>query len=357
MTEVLAPPLPEPRYRVAEVTLTGAQPKYLEFDFKADHILLLESTADISKVYVAFNEPSIFIQLSKAVSVSMPSAMVDCLWFKWDASEEGKKLVFYYSGAPFLEVAVNIVTLGNDYVGLARESTLSSLLGQVDLKLSELRDSLRKSTIDTTVYEKTLADVWYYLTLIKAKTDNLDILLSSIKATGTETPRTLSNLYDAIVGVEPRNLTQISGTTLTGRDWSLDFMKLQNLDITLTLLAKLQRWGRDVSPTWIHGDEVTAPAAGTKLASVTVGAGKTGYIYGFYIGAGEANDFKLNWISGGVSKSIRIPFPGKGSLQSVEHIALNEGLPADGGTEISITNVNAGGAGVVYQARILYVEV
>lgn len=117
------------------------------------------------------------------------------------------------------------------------------------------------------------------------------------------------------------------------------------------------RWGRDVEPTWIHGSEVVAPAAGTALVSKAVGTGKSGYIYGFFISAGEANDFLINWTSGTVAYSIRIIFAGKGSLQYVDILPLNEGLPADAGTSISITNVNAGSAGVVYQARLLYAEV
>jgi len=132
---------------------------------------------------------------------------------------------------------------------------------------------------------------------------------------------------------------------------------LSQLDVTLSTLAKLKRWGRSVEPKWVHADEVTAPAADTALVSVTVSAGKTGYIYGFFISAGEANDFKINWTSGGVAKSIRIPFSGSGALQYVDFVALNEGLGADEGTDITITNVNAGSAGVVYQARLLYAEV
>jgi len=132
---------------------------------------------------------------------------------------------------------------------------------------------------------------------------------------------------------------------------------LSQLDVTLSTLAKLKRWGRDVEPEWVHADEVTAPAADTALVSVTVSTGKTGYIYGFFISAGEANDFKINWTSGGVAKSIRIPFSGSGALQYVDFVALNEGLGADEGTDITITNVNAGSAGVVYQARLLYAEV
>ena len=50
----------------------------------------------------------------------------------------------------------------------------------------------------------------------------------------------------AVSAVQPRNLVQVSGTPLTGRDWSLDLAKLQNLDVSLsqllsTLLSTLPR--------------------------------------------------------------------------------------------------------------------
>jgi hypothetical protein len=175
----------------------------------------------------------------------------------------------------------------------------------------------------------------------------------------------------------PFNLAKVAGTTLTGRDWSSDFARLQNidvplssraseatlsgiagqLDVKLSVLSRLIKWGRDVTPFWVHGGEVTAPAAGTALVSWTVPSGRVGYIYGFFISAGEGNDFKLNWTSGGVAYSRRIVFPGKSTLHFVDVIALNEGLPADAGTSITITNVNAGSAGIVYQAALLVVAV
>jgi hypothetical protein len=117
------------------------------------------------------------------------------------------------------------------------------------------------------------------------------------------------------------------------------------------------RWGRNYEPSWTYGAESTAPAAGSTLVSKTVLTGKTGYIHGFLISSGEENNFKVNWTSGGVAKSVRIVFSAKGSLSCVSTIPLNEGLPADAGTAISITNVNAGAAGVIYQASVLVMEV
>jgi|GEM_PF-1519567 len=158
----------------------------------------------------------------------------------------------------------------------------------------------------------------------------------------------LSALRDALKGADDKDFSTL--------ETDVEAI-LAKLDVALSTLAKLQRWGRNVEPSWVHADEVTAPAADTKLVNTTISTGKKGYIYGFFISAGEANDFKINWISGGETKSIRIPFSGKGALHYVDITPLNEGLPADEGTEISITNVNAGGSGVVYQARLFIAEV
>jgi len=120
-------------------------------------------------------------------------------------------------------------------------------------------------------------------------------------------------------------------------------------------LSQLIRWGRYVSPYWVDGVEVTAPTSNTKLVSKTV-VGNEGYIYGFYIAVDEANDFMINWVSKGVSKSLRVKVMGAGSLEVIDNIPLNEGSPADKNTEISITNVNNGSAGAKYYARLLYAE-
>jgi len=132
---------------------------------------------------------------------------------------------------------------------------------------------------------------------------------------------------------------------------------VKNLDVALSVLYKLIKFNRNVTPVWVYGSEVTAPAANTSLVSKTVSTGRTGYVYGIFISAGEANDFKLNWTSGGVAYSIRIPFSSKGAVQVVFDVPANEGLPADAGSTISIVNVNAGSTGVVYQAGFLYAEV
>jgi len=116
------------------------------------------------------------------------------------------------------------------------------------------------------------------------------------------------------------------------------------------------KWGIPGAPTWNYNVAITAPGAGAVLATHTVAAGVKGYIFGISISVGEANVFLLNWISGGTARSKRIVFGSQGSIVDVEEVAMNAGLLADTGTAITITNINAGGAGVVYQADVLVGE-
>jgi len=121
--------------------------------------------------------------------------------------------------------------------------------------------------------------------------------------------------------------------------------------------AKLIRWGRDVAPDWTHAAEVVAPGAGAVLVTQAVTAGVLGYIYGFFIACTEANSFLVNWTSATVAYSKRMVFGAAGSMEAIDNVAFNEGLPADAGSNITITNVVAGAALQVYQACLLYAEV
>ena len=204
------------------------------------------------------------------------------------------------------------IAILEDTVGIAKDSTLSSILSKLDVNLS------------TRASESTLVAVRDRLPISLTTSGNFKVAI----------------LEDSV-----------------GLAKSSDLANLANLDVALSYLWKLLRWGRNVEPSWVHGGEVTAPAAGTALVSKTVSSGKSGYIYGFYISADEGNTFKINWTSGEVAYSTRILFPGPGTLHYIDLIPVNEGLPASGGTTITITNVNAGSTGVVYQAGILYAEV
>ncbi len=124
-------------------------------------------------------------------------------------------------------------------------------------------------------------------------------------------------------------------------------------DIVIAQMSQLIRWGRAVTPVWVYGGEITAPPANTALVSVSVPSGKRGYIYGVYISADDANDFKINWTSNATSRSIRILLGSKGTVLAVFNTPINEGYPADPQTTITITNIFAGGPISVYQVGLL----
>ena len=112
-----------------------------------------------------------------------------------------------------------------------------------------------------------------------------------------------------------------------------------------------------VEPAWVHGDPVVAPAAGATLVSKTVSSGKKGYIYGIMITVPEPNTIIVSWVSSNVTKSLKIEFGGKGTLKDSSTIPINEGYPADSGTNISVSVVNAGSSDLTYQASLLIGEV
>jgi hypothetical protein len=197
-------------------------------------------------------------------------------------------------------------------------------------------------------FDNKLNETLSALTGIRSQTDNLDVLLSSRASEATLSTRASEA---TLAGIK----TQTDKLTFDTNN-RLAIQNPPNLDVALTSLARLERWGKDIEPFWVHAAEVTAPAAGTALVSRTVTAGKQGFIYGFLITAQEANDFRINWTST-TARSIRITYNAAGSVESIDATPLNQGLPADGGSTITITNVNAGGSGKVYQARLLYAEV
>jgi hypothetical protein len=82
---------------------------------------------------------------------------------------------------------------------------------------------------------------------VKAKLDLIDVPLSTRASestlsaiAGALATRATDKLRVSVVDVLPEspfNLTKVGGTTLTGRDWSLDFARLQNLDVLLSTRA------------------------------------------------------------------------------------------------------------------------
>ncbi|MFP3256607.1 MAG: hypothetical protein RXO36_02215 [Candidatus Nanopusillus acidilobi] len=97
-------------------------------------------------------------------------------------------------------------------------------------------------------------------------------------------------------------------------------------------------------PIWHYGNIVSSPASGSVLASFTVPNGYIGYIFGFSISLSDTsgNQFYINWVSNGINKTLYLVASGPGTIFYESDSPLNEGLPADPNTIISITNINAG---------------
>lgn len=119
----------------------------------------------------------------------------------------------------------------------------------------------------------------------------------------------------------------------------------------LAPLSVIMRWGHLTSPSWVIGGDVSNPSPNTILVSFNVPENRRAYIYGLYIATPESNDFYLSWMSDGSERRYYILFGSKGTLYFADLIPLNEGLPADPGTTISIKNVNAGTN--IYRAGVM----
>jgi hypothetical protein len=101
---------------------------------------------------------------------------------------------------------------------------------------------------------------------------------------------------------------------------------------------------------WLIGAVVTAPGAGDTLLKLTR---PNTLWYGVELACGEANTILVTWNSKSSTYTKRYPTPSAGTLVLVsDYAALNEGLPAD--PDITITVESAAGAGIKYQASLLY---
>jgi hypothetical protein len=146
-----------------------------------------------------------------------------------------------------MSISISVIPLGIENLKRAR-TALESLTGAL---ASKATDKLRVSVVDVIPLSP------FNLTQISgtsltardwsqdfAKLQNIDTTLSSRASESTlstiagalaskATDKLRVSVVDALP-LSPFNLAQISGTTLTGRDWSSDFAKLQNLDVTLS---------------------------------------------------------------------------------------------------------------------------
>ena len=118
------------------------------------------------------------------------------------------------------------------------------------------------------------------LKVINTKVDDLHGALDSV---GTD--KILAKITDAIP-LSSIDIQKIAGTQLTGRDWSLDFEKLQNIDIPISSLARTrvyeQTFEGGTTDTTANNATQTVQStevyAGDYALEVTIASGNTGYI-------------------------------------------------------------------------------
>jgi hypothetical protein len=127
-------------------------------------------------------------------------------------------------------------------------------------------------------------------------------------------------------------------------------------EVTLdeTEQEKSNRGSDAVVTKWKIGTEQVAPPALTPLVTQTVDETyPLGRIYGYWVSADEANNFRLTWTSG-VARSMLICLPVGGTIVVVlDFQSLNESMLAPTTSTIQIVNVAAGAAGKRYQAGVL----
>jgi len=235
----------------------------------------LKGTGDKTLTDIEVDLSNIFAQLDVALSTRASEITLNGIKTQID------KLQFDANN--FLRTVIS-----SDEIGMAKDATLNSILSQLDITLGTLRDALKgagnrdfttletdvesilskldvslsslRDTLDSRLYNATDAlSIYDHLKQIRTQIDtylnNLDIKISEIKASGAETPRTLSNLYDQLTSILSKLDTTLSNVrdTIDSRLYSIadglsvyDHLKqirtqadahLPNLDTPLSNLA------------------------------------------------------------------------------------------------------------------------
>jgi len=140
------------------------------------------------------------------------------------------------------EVATEVPNIDVPLSTRASETTLSGIKIQTD-KLTFDTENRLKTQLDsipnppnldvalsTRASESTLSG-------IKSQTDRLQFDANNFLKTVVQNFPTDYFKAGESIGESPFNITKVAGTALTGRDWSGDFAKLQNIDTTLSSRA------------------------------------------------------------------------------------------------------------------------
>ena len=166
---------------VKTIELKANEPKFLPI--KGDYIEVLEvSGASLGEVTIALNNATWFIPLTKTPLVSPFSQLV------MKSSKDCK--VTLLIGQELFRTQSQGVTLLSDLVGLAKEDTLSSIDGKIDVNLSTRASEDTLSQINTKLSQPTS------LKSEKVTIDNSGGTADAIQALfGSSTPSKRATLY------------------------------------------------------------------------------------------------------------------------------------------------------------------
>lgn len=260
-----------------------------------------------------------------------------------------------------LRAQLDANTAALDMLGAAIQGIVATERQEIDYKQG-FKQPVTSQDFDMTVAHTDLLVTFPPCRWIKATSDGPLTGISIKLSTQSEQSINIAD-FSAIAVINAARLYLTNDVVVGRTTLRLTFSLMEPVHATsidylsALLISQYTRWGRVITPSWVHAVESVAPGAGATLVTKAVTAGKTGYIYGLFISSEEANEFLINWTSGGVAKSKRIVFLAGGALESIDQVPMNEGLGADATTNVTITVVTAAGAGEIYQANLLYGEV
>lgn len=141
--------IPKELYRKKNYTLVPVVlQKTQVMNIEGDWLGVVYSEADLSKVYIAFNSTD-YIPLSVVSSgVTTPFTLV---YIKCEDSEVGKKLILLVGHEAVFTLSQSGITITRDFVGLAKETTLSGIKSQADKLNFDSANRLRVSSANAEV--------------------------------------------------------------------------------------------------------------------------------------------------------------------------------------------------------------
>lgn len=295
------PPLPSP-------TITQTSPSdirsytviplvlrsQVEIDIKGDWFGLLSYESDLNLDNVLVSFNNNYSWLPLSAVGAGVNTPFEKIFIQ-TTTEVGKSLSLLIGGQAKFSLASQGVTISRDLVGLAREATLD--------------------TISTNV---------------------------AITATNSNNLTNLPSMANALNNIEA-NATSMNAVITTNINYPLNQI----------------RWGQPVEPNWVYGTVTTGPTAGAVLVSQGVSSGYNGYIWGYFLSTNDSagNTFLVKWTYNNTTYQQMVVFGGAGTVNFITNKAVNSGLPAQGGSTMTISILNAGSTNALYMAGLLWGQV